>query len=357
MKRRVVGVDIGGANLKYARLDDRLAMASIFVMWREPDRLCEALKKDLRSFGEIDALAVTMTGELADCFVDREIGVTHIVEHVQAAVQNCGINEVAFYGVDGQFHDAASAVKKVDLIAAANWHALASYVGKAVRTNALMVDIGSTTTDIIPIASGRVATKAETDFDRLRDGTLVYIGCRRTPVCAVVDQLHFRGQACSVMNELFAFIDDARIVLGRIKPDPDDNDSADGKPRSVPFAANRLARMIGLDRRTVTVADAQDLATQVMQAASDRVTTAINRQLAEQVTRAGVYGGISETGLVLSGHGQDLVDHDALDLVSDHATPIAIRLLSDILGEAASRAAPAFAVADLLSDCLNTPSH
>ena len=90
------------------------------------------------------------------------------------------------------------------------------------------------------------------DHDRLRRARLSTSGVGRTPVCALVDDLRLREQICRVMNEVFATIDDARLVLGIVPEEPDDSDTADGMPRTETTAANRLARMIGLDRRTVS---------------------------------------------------------------------------------------------------------
>ncbi|MGB7345984.1 MAG: hydantoinase/oxoprolinase family protein [Pirellulaceae bacterium] len=332
---RVIGVDIGGANLKYACSDDEIALAGTFAMWRRPDDLSSALEQDLATLGGNRVLAVTMTGELADCFVDRQEGVQHIVRHVQRAASSLSIETVLFYGVDGEFYIADDAIEKTDLIAAGNWHALANFVGQKVQADALLVDIGSTTTDIIPIAKGCVATKAKTDFDRLLEGSLVYLGCRRTPVCGVVDRLTFHGQIVPVMNELFATMDDASLVLGKTRPNADDTDSADGKPRTVEFAANRLARMIGLDRRSVSVDEAIDLARQVVAAASEQISQAISRSSVN----------VDHVPIVQSGHGHELYDLSALGLSPNHT---AIDL-SDSIGKEASRAAPAYAVAKLLA--------
>ncbi len=233
-------------------------------MWRQPKQLADALAEDLGRMNKIDALAVTMTGELADCFLDRAIGVDHIVSHTCQAAAQLGIDQVAFYGVDGRFRDADQARRDVDLVAAANWHAWQVLLPGEIVSDATLIDIGSTTTDIIPIAAGRVATAATSDYDRLAEGSLVYVGCRRTPVCALVDRLRFRDRELSVMNEVFATIDDARIVLGTVPEDAEDNDTADGMPRTRDFAANRLSRMIGLDRRTVSAADARELARDVI---------------------------------------------------------------------------------------------
>jgi probable H4MPT-linked C1 transfer pathway protein len=327
--KNIVGVDVGGANLKYAQADGSAA-SQTFPMWRHPQRLADTIADDLGRFGQIDALAVTMTGELADCFTDRAIGVEHIVSHVCRSASLLGIDEVSFYGVDGRFRDAEDARRDVDSVAAANWHALASFVAREIATDAILVDIGSTTTDVIPLADGRVATAARTDHDRLSEGSLVYVGCRRTPVCALVDHLQWRGRSSAVMNELFATIDDARLVLGNVEQDAEDCDTADGKPRTAQFAANRLARMIGLDRRTVTSGDARDLASQIIASASLRIGESL-----------AILG--PQARIVLSGHGQEMLDSRQGALVSDDA----IVRLSDQIGCDAARCAPSYAVAKL----------
>ncbi len=324
----IVGIDVGGANLKYADIDRR-CHARVFALWRQPDRLAEVIADDLKQFAgdrSIDALAITMTGELADCFVDRAQGVQHIIEHVQQAAASAKIPNVRFYGVDGEFHDADDAVEHAEKIAAANWHALARFVAAEICDDGLLIDIGSTTTDIIPLVGGDVAAMAGTDYDRLVQHSLVYVGCRRTPACALVEQLRFQGESCPVMNEVFATIDDARILLGHALEDASDRDTADGMPRTREFAANRIARMIGRDRRNVSIDDAESLARQIVTAARDRITDGIHRNNC---------GG----RIVITGHGEDLI---AESFKTD-----AVRL-SESLGPEASRCAPSVAVAKLL---------
>ena len=62
------------------------------------------------------------------------------------------------------FHSSHDACRDADRIAAGNWHALANFVGKSFCSDGLLIDIGSTTTDIIPILQGAVATTARTDY-------------------------------------------------------------------------------------------------------------------------------------------------------------------------------------------------
>ncbi len=321
---RIVGLDVGGANLKYAAIDGTAARRR-FPLWNSADALADALWEDLRRLEPIDALAVTMTGELADCFADRAIGVAHIVDHVMRAAQRIGLDRLGFYGVDGRFSDAAAAARAPDRIAAANWHVLASEVAASVASGGLLIDIGSTTTDIVPLVNGQVATLSRTDHDRLCEGSLVYVGCRRTPVCAFVDRLVVQGCESRVINEVFATIDDARLVLGLHPPAGDDHDSADGRPRTPRHAANRLARMVGLDRRQVGIDGARELAEQVFRA---------GRRSIMQSVRALSHAGPGPW--ILSGHGQDLLELPPGQPVID---------LTEVWGRSVSRCAPSFAVA------------
>jgi len=348
MKRQptVVGIDIGGANLKYWSSDGH-ALATPFPLWKSPDRLAAMLAQDLQSLGRSYArqsvdiersprsgersyigardLAVTMTGELADCFADRRAGVQHILEHVVRAADEISIGTVVVYSVDGRLLPPRDAAIAWESVASANWHALATQVASEFPEAAMLIDIGSTTTDLIPLAGGRVATLAKTDHDRLVEGSLVYVGCRRTPVCSLVDSLVFRGRNCPVMNEVFATIDDARLLTESIPPDPTDCDTADGAPRTVESAGGRMARMIGLDAEDISKAELRELAEQVTEAAVRRIAASLTSLP-------------SDGCWIVAGHGDDLIP--------DRCSTPPVEL-TDCWGGDAARCAPSRAVARL----------
>ncbi len=330
----IVGIDIGGANLKLAS-ESKQAHSCFFPMWRRPETLKDSLCESLALFQDVSAIAVVMTGELADCFADRAEGVLHIVEHTRRAAAERDIPSCYFYGVDGLFREQVG-TEDVDLIAAANWHALASYVGQSITPNALLIDIGSTTTDIIPIRNGRVATKTQTDYDRLCEGSLVYVGCQRTPVCGLCSWVTYQGNRIPVMNEVFATIDDARIMLGFEKENAEDLETADGRARTREFASNRLARMVGLDRRSVSLDQSMQIAEQVMRAAQQQIAYSVQRLLATM--------SFKPTTFVISGHGNDLlkIPRD-VELVS----------MTKQMGVEAARGAPSYAVAKQLRHFLD----
>lgn len=298
-------------------------------MWRRVDELAHTLAQDIATFADLRELAVTMTGELADCFQDRDEGVRRIIEAVEQAAQENGNPSARYYAIGRGFLLASEAVQTVDRVAASNWHALAAFVGVELCPDALILDVGSTTVDIIPVRNGRVATSALTDWERLAEGSLLYIGCERTPVCSLVDRLTWRGQTANVMNELFATIGDARTMLGFLAEDPNDHNTADGRARTRPMSVARLARMIGLDRRTFDEHDACLMASEIHESARERLEQAISPHMLDFQT------------FVLSGHGQDLLPKQCIDQGVDLAAQ---------LGPDVSRCAPAFAVAKLACD-------
>ncbi len=338
--REIVGLDIGGANLKAAVWSGpaEVRAASVhFPMWKMPDRLATATQQLLRELGGSTHLAVTMTGELADCFASRREGVTRILDQLCRVVP---AEQISVYSVDGRWLTADQATADPWSVAASNWHALATWLAKWPPTSAnfaraVLVDIGSTTVDILPMVDQQLATGARTDRDRLTSCQLIYTGIRRTPVCAVVHRLMLDGASIPVMAELFATVDDAYLQLGHIAEEPDDCDSADGKPRTRGCAAARLARMIGEDAERLTQQQLHALAAQVVDAQADIVARAIEHHLQQ------LFSSSERTNLVCSGHGLPLFEQTIRKLETSHR----LVYLHDYVSNEVARSAPAAAVA------------
>ena len=293
---RVVGVDIGGANVKFASTDGR-RWSEPLPMWRTPGALPEVLRRNLLGPGPSggdavpDRLLVTMTGELVDAFATRWGG----VESITASVDSLGMSEVWYYTVDGNFIRPAEVRRDPIRVAAANFHATAAayadwLAGHGAISTAVIVDIGSTTTDITAVSARRVETDARCDAERLARGQLVYVGRRRTPIASIVDDLVMPAGstkllasttetvAVPVMREWFATIDDAALLLGIAPESVDDCDTANGRPRTVVDAATRMLRMVGTDLDDHRVRDAVAMAGGVMTAARRWIRAGIDRQ-------------------------------------------------------------------------------
>ena len=341
-----LGVDIGGANLKAA--DGRgWAHSAAFPLWRTPHELSAAVADIINAAPAAERLAVSMTGELCDCFRTKAEGVQHILSAVEKATAK---RSVCVYLVDGGLVSIDEARAVPHLAAASNWHALARFTCRFTGKGAgLLIDIGSTTTDIVPLQNGRPCPNGFTDTDRLVAGELVYTGVGRTPVCAAVRWLPWRGARCPVAAELFATTADAYVILDEIPEQPEATWTADGRPLTKACARARLARMICADASSFDDTDAQGAADHVRGCQTEQLSTAVNRVIQQM--------GAEPKCVVTSGSGEFLAGR-LLDPWHASAERVSI---AGMLGPVVSSAAAAHALAVIArEDALppwNRPSH
>jgi probable H4MPT-linked C1 transfer pathway protein len=330
-----LALDIGGANIKAA---DGLeyAVNTPFALWRNPGGLQEALRRVIEGAPACDRLAVTMTGELCDCFQNKREGVHHILDALDTAADG---RQVWVYQVNGQLAPARDTRKAPLLAAASNWHVLARYVTRfADDGTALLVDIGSTTTDVIPLTAGRPMNRGNSDTERLICGELIYTGVERSPICAIVGYLPYRGQWCAVAQEYFATTLDAYLTLNELPEEPDNQNTADGRAATRAGAKDRLARSICADPSSFDDRDALCVAETVCRHQIAKVAAGIGRVLGRLGNRA--------ICCVISGRGEFLARR-VLDRLKIGVKVVA---LSDELGAAVSRCAPAHALAVLAKE-------
>lgn len=338
MATSILGLDIGGANLKAATPDKR-ALSVPFPLWKQPEKLPAALAELVSKFPDAEELAVTMTGELCDCFETKRDGVNAIIAAVRFA---SGARLIRVWSTDGAFLNSEEAKQNHMKVAAANWHALAMYAGRFVpKGRAILVDIGSTTTDMIPIFDGKPIPEGKTDPERLRSGELLYAGVRRTPVCAAT--------SCNVARELFATTLDAYLVLGMIPEEPDNSDTADGRPATKQYAFDRLCRMLCGDCETIQLAQVESLANDVVTFQCGHIRQAFQKAV-RPVFRERI--SLSEKGghfnpIVLAcGSGEFL----ALRVFVGHQDCEDVLSLGERVGPEVSACAPAYAVAVLATE-------
>lgn len=273
----VIGLDIGGANIKSADSDGS-AKAVPFELWNSPELLPQALQELLATYQRPDLVAVTMTGELADCFQTKEAGVETILSAVEQAVAPA---PVVVWQTGAEFLTTDLAREFPLLVAAANWHALATWLGRMIPDHCgLLIDIGSTTTDIIPLEKGIPVPEGLTDVERLLSGELVYTGGRRTPLAMIDRRVPLRGQQCPLAAECFATALDLYLLLGDRPEDPGDTDTANGKPATQADAADRIARSVCCDSTELTRAEAVEIASWLAQQQQQQITQAVDQVLA-----------------------------------------------------------------------------
>jgi probable H4MPT-linked C1 transfer pathway protein len=333
----IIGWDVGGVNLKVARLagGSLTALTAPFELQRAPHRLRDVLAESAGRLGAgpDDRHAVTMTAELSQYFRTKREGVAFVLDAIEAAAPG---SVVHVFGTDGLFHSPAAARGQPLLVAASNWMATAAFVARGVP-DAILVDVGSTTTDIIPLSGGTVAALGRTDPDRLLSGELVYTGALRSPVESVVRRVPLGTGLAAVSAEGFALTGDVHLWLGRLASDDYTVTAPDGRPATREFAAERLARVVCADREMLADSELDRLARAVAQAQVDLVAQAIRRV---RVRHPGL------TAAVVTGLG-DFIAADAAGRAG-----LRVVRLAERLGRDAARAAPAAAVTHLLQQAL-----
>ena len=284
---QVVGWDIGGANLKAAcvttegdRITDVLVASRPFEIWRGKELLAGKLKeiysRIVKGNGPL-ALAVTMTAELSDAFATKREGVLFILESIHAAFPE---TPAYILNLSGHFVPLESAKANPLEFAAANWVATAEWFSGKI-SNCLLVDTGSTTTDILPILDGRVSVSGRTDMERLASGELVFTGMLRTNLATIVPRVPIGGRSCRVASEYFAISGDVHLILGHIREKDYDCSTPDGQPPSLESARRRLARLVCADVEILSAAEIDEMAryvyTQQVRMVSEGMSQVLSR--------------------------------------------------------------------------------
>jgi (4-(4-[2-(gamma-L-glutamylamino)ethyl]phenoxymethyl)furan-2-yl)methanamine synthase len=276
----------------------------------------------------VEEVALTTTAELSDAFRTKREGVRFVLDAAETA---WGGPRLLAFTTAGEIVPFAEARARAPEVAAANWVAGALAVAEE-YPDALMVDIGSTTADVVPIAGGRVAAAGRMDLDRLLAGELVYTGALRTNLAAIAPKVPVRDGWCPVASELFAISADVHLILGHLAPAAYTCRTPDGRPATVDFARERVARLV--------CADAEQLASEEIDAIAAFLHAEQVRQIEEAARRVSAR---------LNGE-PPVVPLGAGAFVAREAAERLGRAVVDLPWSAEERdAAPAVALAELLA--------
>ena len=336
MPHRVIGWDVGGVNTKVARVEGgvvREIRSVPFEIQRAPGELEPLIARLARELGSEpgDHHAVTMTAELSQYFLAKREGVGFVLDAFECALPD---RAILVYGTDGEFRSVADARQVPLLSAASNWTATAAVVAQQ-WSDAVLVDIGTTTTDIIPVRDGRVVARGRTDPDRLRTGELLYLGALRTPIEAIVHEVPLGDETMmgGVSAESFALVGDAYIWLGELGEGDYTVPTPDGRPATRAGARDRLARVVCADGEMLDDAAIDAIARHVAHVQVERVARSLERVIDDHHPISIVV--IAGLGSFIARRAAERVGIAAVELGAE-------------LGAPAGRSAPAAAVAILL---------
>lgn len=242
------GWDVGGAHLKLALFSENSLQVFQWPcpLWRGLQELIDCLNVAFAKIsGDQWVHHLTMTGELVDIFDNREDGVIKIIDTFIKTVPS-GHHVKIFSGND--LVSAGSAIANTRNVASANWLASGQLLSRYF-SDALFIDMGSTTADLLLIQGGKPCNMGYTDAERLRTGELVYTGAVRTCVNTICNSIPYDQDMVPMMAENFAVSADVYRILEALPDHADSGETMDGQGKDKVASMRRLARMIGEDFR------------------------------------------------------------------------------------------------------------
>jgi hypothetical protein len=339
----VLGWDIGGANTKavfiktenYKVTEFRTAL-EYFPFWkRDTNQLCKMLSKlkgELAGSNRLDCVAVTMTAELSDAYHTKREGVHHILNCVAQVFAD---TPILVLDTDAALRSVDSAKAEPLKVAAANW-AATGWMTAQYTKDCVVVDVGSTSTSIISVVGGKVATTGKTDLEKLSNGELVYTGSLRTNVAATVNAVPLRGGVVRFSSELFAQSGDVNLVLGNISTADYTAETADGKGKTRSDALTRLARVVCADTNMLTEKEIVQIASYVYSKQVEQIAEGISQVYSRLNVNAKAVVPVVVTGL-----GKDFLAKKA----AEKAGIKQILDMGELMHNAVSMASPAVGVA------------
>ncbi len=247
------GLDVGGAHLKVAVAENgKLTAVQQFRcrLWMGLEKLDFALQNAAPLIGNSDQIRITMTGELSDVFPNRTAGVEALIARME---REFGATARFWIGPRGLGTSIDARAHPRD-VGSTNFLATAALAART-HADALVIDFGSTTADIIPVRGGKPVPLGLTDAVRQTTGELVYTGFTRTAVMGVTTRAPFQGQWVTFAREYLSTMADVRRILGVDLTAFDQHTTADGQDKSIASSTVRLARMLGRDADEGTTTD------------------------------------------------------------------------------------------------------
>ncbi len=341
----IIGLDIGGAYTKIATIRVKVQekkmealeiTSDYFPFWKLSNRFPQFIRARLPE--EEKLIGVTMTAELVDCFSSKEEGVEHILNSLRSIAKTLVLSASA------KFIHVEKALAHPLEVAASNWIASPILISRYLP-NALFIDVGSTTTDIVPIVDGKPSALGKNDLERLSYGELVYTGALRTNIAAIVQSVPFRNSIVPVSSEYFSITADVHLILGHIDEEGYSCDTPDGRGKTKEDALRRIARLICADM------DMLDEANLIY------ITNHIYKKQIEQIQK-GLLGVIKrqdirrDTPIILAGVGAHFLGEVAIKQLGYSDIRYLENLFEKYIGSSNAKisiCAPAFSIAFLLA--------
>ena len=284
----VLGLDIGGANIKAtflqtqnATMQELRTLVEYFPVWKSKKKLprvLEKLAKSLTNSTALNGVGVTITAELSDAYLTKKEGINHVLDSITEVFTD---TPTFVLDVEAKLLTVKDALEAPLKIASANWAATGWMVSQLIK-NCIIVDVGSTTTSIIPVINGKTRAEGKTDLEKLQNGELVYSGSLRTNVATIVDCIPVRGSMACVSSELFAQSGDIHLILDNIGEEDYIVETCDGRGKNKRECMARLARVVCADIDMLTEHEISDMAKFVYNKQVEQIAKGL-KQVSERI--------------------------------------------------------------------------
>lgn len=245
MKKKIthLGIDIGGAHLKVIGIDKNNKVQFVDYsncrIWEDIRLLKEKFVCLSKTFGnESIKCGITMSAELCDNFKSRKHGALILTEKCK----HLKFNNFFYVKSSKTF---LKEPKFKELISM-NWHSVGRLFEKKVE-NAIIVDFGSTTTDLICIKNKKLVNKFFDDFSRINNFELLYTGFTRTPIFGITNEICIGKNKLKIIPEFFSNTSDVYRILKKLKRKIDIDITADRSQKTIKDSFRRLSRSFGFD--------------------------------------------------------------------------------------------------------------
>ena len=263
----VLGLDIGGANTKATflktqngKMKEHRTSMEYFPIWKsgkeQLPNVLEALKKSLTNSTALDGVGVTITAELSDAYLTKKEGINHVLDCITEVF---GDAPLFVLDVEAKMLSVEEARRESLKVASANWAATGWMISQVIK-NCIVVDVGSTTTSIIPVINGKIAAEGRTDLEKLQNGELVYSGSLRTNIATIINDIPIQGITARVSSEMFAQSGDIHLLLDNITENEYTAETCDGRGKTRRETMARLARVVCADIDMLTEQEIVDMA-------------------------------------------------------------------------------------------------
>ena len=337
-KNLFLGLDIGGAHVKAVGVDESQKVCFIFYekcpVWESFFLLRQTLEKLLKTLGTNNTIfGITITAELSDCFKNRKYGAKQIFKL-------CLDLNIDFYFFSSKTQNFKKKINYID-ICSMNWLATGKYLKDRINEG-VIIDFGSTTTDLVVIKNKKVINKYFTDYERINNFELIYTGLTRTPLFALSEKIILGNKSYYLIPEFFSSTADLYRVNKTLKKNLDLYDTSDKRSKTQLSSLRRISRNFGIDLDKQNIVLMNQLVKNLIEVQKKFIFNSLNKLI--KINNIN-----SKLPLILCGIGQDILEQSAKDFGYD-----TVRFSSYLKGNKtkrfhASMHAPAAACACLIS--------